>query len=262
MRSIRKPVELAAIDLFARALQTAGVPPIYAPAISDRPDALFLVNGRPVAVECRYVSHPQLVRLLAPNNWPADRVYEVFLPIEPHLWVRDAIAEKDRSVAAYLQRTGADAAWLLLHSSYQHEILREGRREGTEFFELLRLGAHLAPHSFEQVWIAEVATDRPQAVCIFKAGDARPDVSVATFREKHTPYPLDHHWFANATVLSNDGVEKHVTVNLNELAATPVCLQPLEDGFDIDYGPILADPNRNANLKNLRWRFHDTKPQF
>lgn len=264
MRLKQKLVERLALSVFATALEARGIPPIHAPEITDAPDAVFLIDDQAIAIECRYLSHPKLLRLLGPNDWPADRVYEVFLPREPHLWVRDAILEKEPKIPFYKKRSGATQAWLLLHSSSRQRILRSDRSVDSQYFELLCLGAHIAPHSFDQIWIVELSADHRLAVPIYGPGIKTPDISFDRYREQYPSYPIDHFWFSNAMVKESEDLEgqKVVRINLNDLVVEPLCLQPLDSRFVIDYSEILANPNRNANLKDLQWAFYDTPPTF
>jgi hypothetical protein len=262
-RSKQKLVEQAALTAFARALEAQGIPPIYALEITDRPDAVFLINDSITAVECRYVSHPELVRLQAPNDWPTNHVYEVILPLEPHLWVKLAIEEKNPNVSIYKSRCGANCAWLLLHSSAYHRILHDNKAKGSEYFELLRLGCHLVAHDFDQIWIAELNDPDSMATCIYKVGDERPDVDVEDFIARNPPYPLNNFWISKAEIRSKDdeGMAK-IELNINDLVTKPVCIQPLDTRHIINYERILSIPGRNNNLTNLSWTWRDIQAKF
>lgn len=261
MRPKQKLVERLALSLFAKALETRGIAPIHAPDITDAPDALFLIEGQAVAIECRYLSHPKLLRLLGPNDWPPDKVYEVFLPREPHLWARDAILEKNPHIPRYKARTGATQAWLLLHSSSRQKILRSDRAPESDFFQLLRLGAYLTPHDFDQIWIAELSGDYRVAMPIYGPGQIQPTITFENYIERQAK-PFDHFWFAKVVIKANENGGNYVSVNTNDLVAEPVCLEPLDSRLVIDYKAILADPARNANLKNLHFEYYDTPPTY
>ncbi len=262
MRSEWKASERVALSLFARALEAHGIPPIHAPEISDAPDALFLVKGEIIAVECRYIAHPELLKFLGKRHILENRAYEILLPREPHLWVRNAIEEKHPYIPKYLARTGAREVWLLLHSSHQHKILRNDRSEGSEFFELLCLGAHLLPHGFTRVWFAELGESHTRAVEIYGPDLPKPTVNIDDYIAKFPPYPLDHIWFVPATVNASSSGEKSVTINLNNPATDPVCIQPIDSRFQIDYVPYLSNPMRNSDLSGLKWAFYDDRPSY
>lgn len=262
MRPKQKLVERLALSLFAKALEERGIPPINAPEITDAPDAVFLIEGQPVAVECRYLSHPKLLRLLGPNDWPPNKVYEIFLPSEPHLWVRDAILEKNPKIPIYKARTGATQAWLLLHSSTRQKILRPDRSLKSDFFQLLCLGAYDTPHDFDQIWIAELSAELRMATPIFGPGVMRPNLSFDEYLARQPTHPIDHFWFANPIIKGHEDGQKFVSINFNDLVSEPVCLEPLDERFTIDYPKILADPTRNANLKDLQYELYDDPPGY
>lgn len=262
MRPVRKPVETYVLSLFAKALAARGIPPIHAPEITDSPDALFAIDGVPVAIELRYASHPELLKLLAGPEWPPDTVYEVFLPLEPHLWVRDAIRDKNKHVQKYKSRTGAKESWLLLHSTGNQAIIRDDRPIGSEILELFRLGAYLETHAFDQIWLVEVVGPHEGAVPIFGPGIERPTVSAEAFVQARMPYPMDRYWFSNAVVKDDGKGGQKLVINTNNLAAKPVCLQPIDSRFSIDYPAILSVPNRNANLTGLNWSLFENAPKI
>lgn len=262
MRPDRKYVEQRALSLFSSALIERGIPPIHAQEITDAPDALFLVQGQRVAVECRYLSHPKLLRLLGPVDWPADKVYEVFLPREPHLWVRDAILEKNPKIPAYKARTGAKQAWLLLHSAIPHKILRPDRWVGSDFFQLLCHGAHITQHEFDQIWVAELSGDTPIATPIFGPGVTTPCLTFDEYLRGQAAYPIDHFRFVKPMIREGADGAKRIEVNLNDLVSEPVCLEPLDSRHSVDYAAILANTTRNANLTGLQWAFYDGPPKY
>lgn len=262
MRPARKPVETHVLSLFAKALLARGIAPIHALGVTDSPDALFAIDGAPVAVELRYASHPELLKLLAGPDWPPDTVYEVFLPLEPHLWVRDAIRDKEKHVQKYKSRTGAKEAWLLLHSTGNQAIIRDDRPIGSEVFELFRLGAYIEPHSFDQVWLVEVVGPHQRAVPIFGPGLSAPTVSPDQFVQARFPYPMDRYWFSNALVKDDGKGGQKLEINTNNLVANPVCIQPIDPRFSIDYQAILSVPNRNAHLTDLSWTLFENAPKI
>ncbi len=262
MRPKQKSVERLALSLFAKALEARGIPPIHAPEITDAPDAVFLIGGQLIAVECRYLSHPKLLRLLGPSYWSPDKIYEVFLPSEPHLWVRDAILEKNPKIPAYKAHTGATQAWLLFHSSILQKILRPDRSLESDFFQLLCLGAHITPHDFDQIWIAELSTDHRLATPVYGPGIEAPNISFNEYLKGQTTYPIDHFWFGNPIIKVRDDGQKFISINFNNLVSEPVCLEPLDSRYNIDYPSILANTTRNANLTGFQVEFYDDQPKY
>jgi hypothetical protein len=130
MRLEQTPGEVLAIKALANYLSDRGTRPAYAIDIKDSPDALFYVDGVVVAIECRYVASPELMQFKGRRNLEADVAYEVVIPYEPHLWVKNAVEEKDKNIEKYVSNTAADEAWLLLHSSQYHRLLSANFSDG------------------------------------------------------------------------------------------------------------------------------------
>ena len=259
MRKEWTKAERISLSMLDRLLTIQGTRPMYCPDIVDSPDALFLIDGEKVAIECRYVTSENLMQFK--GRFPkTDSVYEVVLPREPHLWVKDAIEEKNRNIEKYKANTGSTEAWLLLHSSPYHSILTNGNND-TITRTLLTVGAYLVDHHFTRIWFAELSNGSPELIEIFGPGIAKPsldwDEYVATFSPG---YPHDTYWFSPTTVQENDEVGKHTSVNLNNLGGKPIGLQPLDPKYKLDYS-YLSDPERHAG-KSLTYRFYDNKPEY
>jgi hypothetical protein len=258
MRSEWKHSEKVALQLLSDALRSRGIPPIYCPDITDAPDALFLIDGRPIAVECRYIANSELLKHLGMHSLVPDIAYEVVIPREPHLWVRDAIAAKNVNIGKYMAKTGATEAWLLLHSSTAHPMLTGG--DGDELFKtLLSLGTHLIPHGFTRIWFAEAGPTPLEAIEIFGPDIPKPSFDWDKYVEGFLPgYPHDTRWFSPIIVKEGPDGGTIATTDFNDDRAKPIGLQPLDTKYKLDYS-YLADPLRNAN-RTVSWVFYDDKP--
>jgi hypothetical protein len=262
MRSEWKQVEKVALQLLSEALLERGIPPIYCPDITDAPDALFLIGGRGIAIECRYIAHSELLKHIGMRSLVPDIAYEVVIPREPHLWVRDAIIAKNLNIDKYVDNTGAKEAWLLLHSSMTHAMLTG--EEGDELFRtLLALGTHLTPHKFTRIWFAEAGPNPLPAIEIFGPDIPKPSFDWDKYVEGFLPgYPHDTKWFSTVVVKENEDGGKFVSVNLNDERAKPIGLQPLDAKYKLDYS-YLSDPLRNSNRTGLSYSFYDDpRPKY
>lgn len=261
MRRKRKESEEIALSWFRSALWERGIEPIEALEITDSPDALFLINGHPVAVECRYIAHPKLLQFLGRRNFVQDAAYEIVVPREPHLWVRDAIVEKNSNIPRYLSTTGATEAWLLLHSSLVHPMLDATGGDGTTIRELLEFGARLVEHDFAKIWFAEIGPRPSPAFEIYSPTSPPPLVNWETYLAAFPAYPRDTYYSASVMVVAegSDGQTK-ATVDFTGKSIDPVGLQPLDPRYTIDYA-YLADPLRNAN-RTIEYLFFPNKPTY
>lgn len=259
MRKQWTKAERISLSMLDRLLTTQGTRPMYCPDIVDSPDALFLIGGEKVAIECRYVTSENLMKFM--GRFPKkDSVYEVVLPREPHLWVKDAIEDKNRKIEKYMANTGSTEAWLLLHSSPYHSILTNGDND-TITRTLLTVGTYLVKHHFTRIWFAELSNSSSELIEIFGPGIAKPSLDWDEYVATFTPdYPHDTYWFSPTTVQENDEVGKHTNINLNNLGGKPIGLQPLDPKYKLDYS-YLSDPERHAG-KSLTYRFYDNKPDY
>lgn len=261
MRNEPTKAEKIALALLNRELTARGTRPMYSLDITDSPDALFLVEGRPIAIECRYIAHPKLLEFKGRRDLIPNVPYEVVVPREPHLWVRDAIIEKNKKIKKYMENTGAVEAWLVVHSSSLHAMLKGDQQNDDIFKTLLAYGTHLVEHSFTRIWFAETGGHLQEAIEIYG-----PEIEPTSFDwdgyvSAFAPgYPCDTHWHSNPIIQEDSEGAKFVRLNLNDDRGRAIGLQPLDTNHKIDYS-YLSDPQRNSNRKNLKWAFYDEKPE-
>jgi hypothetical protein len=85
-------------------------------SITDRPDSLFIIDGCRVACELRSIT-PERVLALHGLKLETDEVTQLAFPIEPHIWVSNAVLAKADRVAEYQRRADANEVWLILHGT-------------------------------------------------------------------------------------------------------------------------------------------------
>jgi hypothetical protein len=253
--------EQVALHLLSQTLTARGTRPMYAVDITDSPDALFFVEDKAIAIECRYIAHPKLLEFMGRRDLLPDVPYEVVVPREPHLWVKHAILEKNKNIEKYMKKTGATEAWLLVHSSTMHPML-VGKPDDEVIKILLTLGTHLVEHGFTRIWFAEVGGHLQEAIELYGPNITRPkfdwDAYVASFAPG---YPHTTHWFSPAVVKERDDGEKYVSVNMNDPQGKVIGLQPLDTSHKLDYS-FLSDAQRNSDLSGLAVTFYDQNPKY
>ena len=115
MRPYRTPGEEHAISSIVAALRNEGRTVEEIPGITDRPDAALLIDGILVAVECRTFTPERVLRLHG-LDMPDGHFHQLYLPLEPHIWLATALSAKAQKIEEYKRRTGASNVWLIAHS--------------------------------------------------------------------------------------------------------------------------------------------------
>lgn len=246
MRPIRTPSEQHAISALCNTLQADGNEVEEIPEYTDRPDAAIRFNGRVVAVECRTFTSERLLRLHGIKQ-PEGRVFQIYIPVEPHVWIRNAIEAKANKVPEYLARCNADSAWLVLHSA-------RGIFSGlSSLFEagvadLFHIGVWSIPHPFERIYLT--GEDDLPPVCIFRAEDK------ATHRDKYANMrikciPIIRKHFAQITATEGPNGEGQITMRFDQPIEQNFLLQPLDRRFRANYTEIAKVENAFVALQTL-----------
>jgi len=151
MRAVRTPDEQAAIDAVAKALRREGNAVEDDQAFSDRPDWVFSLNGTRIAAECRCINLEALMkwgndtRRLVPG-----KCYEIVIPNEPHLWLQQAVLEKEPKAEEYRANSHAEQLWLIAHSELRTPLPFFPCDEPT--LALLKQAAAAIRSSFDCLW--------------------------------------------------------------------------------------------------------------
>lgn len=124
--------------------------------VEDRPDALLRVGGVLVACECVQIPPEYIFKQLhkkhPPSAWKGRSVLSSLWPNEPHQWVADAVKKKSVLHQSYLESTGANESWLLVHTPVQpNQAFLDGSKEWIQW--AVRHGAKMVNHPFHQIFL-------------------------------------------------------------------------------------------------------------
>lgn len=246
MREERTPTEQHAIDSLVKALESEGFNVSQIPDITDRPDAALIVGGRTVAVECRTYTSEKVLQLHG-IKIERDKPYQLYFPLEPHIWVKSAIEAKAKKVEDYIKRCNADACWLVLHSE-RGGFAQLGDMYSGELSKLFLYGAWSIKHSFERIYLT--GEDGLPPVCLYNIEDDE------IFRDKYSSIqiqrlPVQRFLFANVVATEGENGEGKITFNFNQKIIQNILLQPLDKRFKVDYSGIENIENAFISLQHL-----------
>jgi len=241
MRPLRTPSEQHAIDALKASLVAELHDVREIPEITDRPDAAFVVDGRTVAVECRTFTSERLLRLHGLNQ-PEGKVHQIYLPLEPHVWIREAILAKEPRIPEYAARCNASAVWLVTHSargifSQLTSLYAEG------LSDLFHMAVTQTPHSFERIYIT--GEDDLPPVCIFSENDDL-DQRLKYSKKNVICIPVRRHFFARVTATEGPNGQGQISIDLHQPDQVQILLQPLDRRFSVDYSQIRALPTEQV----------------
>lgn len=177
---------------------------------------------------------------------PDGRPHQIYIPFEPHLWVAIAIGAKTSKVPEYLERTGAEACWLVLHSArgifsnlaeaYPHE----------DAAELFRIGACQTEHAFERVYLTSEYANPPRPPMCLMAETDDPDERARLKRLRVVAVAAHRAWFAQVKATEGLDGQGQITGSFAREDQVRFVLQPLDTRLQIDYSHILAVPPHEA----------------
>jgi hypothetical protein len=183
-----------------------------------------MVDGHRIAIECSNFGPEQLFALHGIPLQPQE-FRSVFLPVEPHAWTSVTLARKTKHVAVYQAHTGADQAWLLLHSSIGLLSSVSENLTGSAI-DLFKLGAHQTAHTFTRVYVQIDPIEQPQL--LYRDDDS---ASITRWtRSNVLGFPVQQIWFGLAVALG-----PHDTPPPSPPPRPAIRLQPLDRAFSIDY---------------------------
>lgn len=230
MRSQRTPHEDCAIAAVKALLDEQGHDVIEIPDITDKPDAALVVDGKTVALECRAYTPERLLRLHGLMKLP-PAVHQVYVPLEPHLWIQRAVQDKAPKVEEYLERSGASVAWLVVHSAGLFNfasLYNEG------FDWVFKLGACSIDHGFQRIYLT--GDHQLAAVCLFSEHDDL-EQRRALRGKRVTGVPVDLRRFGWDTATAAPNGEGQIVIDFKQ-AAPPLMLQPLDRALRVDYSVL------------------------
>jgi len=164
MRPKRKPDETHAITTLRKYLVSTGHRVEQFEEVTDRPDAAFSVDGIRVACECRHFTPASILELHG-KQFVEGKLYQLFIPIEPHSWVREAILAKAPSINTYRATVRADEVWLLIHPPTESGLNFFIPKVDQRYFEMFAIGAWQTAHRFDRIYVT--GQDTKDVACIF-----------------------------------------------------------------------------------------------
>jgi hypothetical protein len=233
-------VEGRVIGSLRRTLKSRGIRPFFDPDVVDKPDGVLILGRRRVAVECTYITQQRLLKAFRSKAERLHKMYRVVTPYEPHLWVSQSVAAKEKKFQTYLGNGNAEAAWLLLHTSVHAPVLRSfGAINEALTIALLRLGAHLVPHNFERIWLTELGDDPPRVIELYGPDTPPPTLKLDEVFPSLNDYPalvyMEGKHILTATT------ERRVSFDLTDANVITEYLNPLDPTHLIDRTPY-AEP--------------------
>lgn len=206
---------------------------------------MFVIDGRRVAIECRTFTSERLLRLHGLDQ-PNGKLFQAYVPLEPHIWLAEAIAAKEPKVAEYKKRADAESVWLVVHSargnfSHLTSLFDNG------FSDLFHIGAWQTPHSFERIYITG-EYDLPP-VCIYDRAEFVAK-NEHFLKKRVLLIPVKLHLFGVSMATEGPNGEGQITLNLGQSEQKQFLLQPLDKRFRVDYSPITSRPSEEVALSS------------
>lgn len=202
--------------------------------ITDRPDAALEIDGTIAACECRVFTPERLLRLHGLKMVNGE-LYQIFLPIEPHKWIQDAIHAKNPLIPDYRDRCKADEVWLIVHTlrGMFHDLatLTSG-----PLADLFHIGVWQTPHSFNRIYVVGEEVLKP--ICIFSDKNDNTEARQKYAQMKILRLPVHIRFVGIITATQGpDGQGMITTPSMNQPHHT-IKLQPLDRAFRVDYSRV------------------------
>lgn len=243
MRHRRKLSEQRSIDALKAHLSRQGKKVSEDHEIIDKPDALLVVDGVRVAVECRIISPQKLMEFHNIKDKVND-LYMFFLPREPHLWIKHAIAEKASKKKAYKNRTCADEVWLIAHVGGMGP--RVGKLEPSWEIIGYTYGVYISSNPFERVFIIDEV--RNNVICLYshEKGYCVKEIDRLEFPPENK-IPIEIQFFSRMIVerLDNGNLGLKPERSLNN-PDERLCLPPIATNYKADYSIV-----ESLNFSNI-----------
>lgn len=248
MRPQRTPDEDQAISAVVAHLRASELHVNIDESITDRPDAVLVVNGERVALECRTFTPEKLIKEYKKDLVP-DRNYQIFLPIEPHSWLGRAISEKNQKIDAYKLNGRASEAWLVVHSVRgPFSCLSEHFKPGLS--ALFFMSVFQTPHAFSRIYLS--LGDEEPAICLYRA-DAQEERAMYEHKVVLSTPVLRYTVSRRKPKLMPDGTFS-IVGNVFSEDEELVLLQPLDKSLRVDYEPLKSMPA--TEVARRTWELH------
>lgn len=173
MRATRTPDEELAID-YLRSFLEKGQSIVDDGSITDKPDWVFLLNKKRVALECSLLGIEKVFEWSNYKGKILGKNYKITYYFEPHLWVQKILEKKNGLASGYKTRAEADQTWLLIHSEKQPSF-----EWNSTASLLMQCGINLVGSNFDEIWFCH---PRFGIVKIWEKSCQLPEVKVDTSR--------------------------------------------------------------------------------
>ncbi len=119
MRKNHSPDELFAKNHLIALLDQQGTDYSFDESHSDKPDLLFESGKKRIGCELTMLTVEKLMKWSnSRKRFEKDHLYKVIIPYEPHMWIQNAIRDKDKKIESYISNANLDECWLLLHCGH------------------------------------------------------------------------------------------------------------------------------------------------
>ncbi len=150
MRKTRTKNEQLAIDAVKSVLKENLFSVIDDLDVVDKPDWVFAIDGKKIAADCCHLSMERAMSWSKTiKRLKHGKAYEIIIPNEPHIWLRQTIENKQKRIKEYTDRSGAQEVWLIVHSDLLEFPFFEF---DSVTIDLLKRSAASMDSSFSKIW--------------------------------------------------------------------------------------------------------------
>ena len=223
MRNQRKPEEQIAINLVSAALREAGNEVIEDTNFCDKPDWVFSINGKRVAAECRLISIEKLMEWSnCKRKMLPDKNYKITFPLEPHIWIKKAIEDKEGKISEYLNNSSSEEAWLITHSDFKAGISLYECNDW--MLNLMKSAAAAVTSEFRSIWFVH-----PEAGANRLWDISEPRIDFPSLDVSEGYYPTASYMMLIGTLTNSDWLASIGAENTEVIT-----LQPLDKRYKIE----------------------------
>lgn len=244
MRSSRTKSEEASIKLLSEMLLSKGKIVSIDDEIVDKPDAVLVVDGKRVAVECTIFTPQNVMLNYFGFEWIEGRFRRFYLPKEPHMWIRKSINRKSYSIDEYKIRSSSEEVWLIAHAGFMS--LKVGELEPSWEVCGFAAGVRDSDCHFDRVYVINEL--EKNIVCIYskERGYCIKDIDSLIFPEDTIPIEIIS--FGRVKAVDLGGGKPGIRINVNDMH-DQVFFQPLDGRYSIDYEKEIRKYNLSKSPK-------------
>ena len=234
MRKVRKTSEQRAIVALKELLVSRGKMVSEDESFIDNPDAVLEIDGVRVAVECTIMS-PEKVMEYHGIRREKGKLNQLFLPQEPHMWLKKAIESKQDKIQQYIQSSLAEQVWLIAHNGSATGI-EVGELESTWEVVGYAYGAYITENSFDRIYVVDDLKN--DIVCVYsrEKGYCVKEIADIAFPPENK-IPVSILFFGDLVVQILENGKKGIRADLNN-PGKRLCLQPIDAEYSVDYSGV------------------------